>query len=355
MSEQQWFYRCWNGPEIGPLTLAQLKAAALSGELGPYNEGKEIRRADETEWKRVSRSLAALGENADRHRREYEQALEAMDVSWYPCWELETGMSDDIMPLDWPTRWAECGGRFYAGRMIAPKSDGIWQQIGNSTRYADGLDVPHFPFVMSAVSAYPVRREECLRLGVMTEAEVRGQESRAPDYAEYCAEMKEVAARFKPGELETIRAGLQTEIEASKVRLKAIGYDLETGRYDDATRAKMDADRAEARQREVAEKDRAFCNMKEVQRRLPLLKENYSATVAAELLILLTEAVEGGHIRRYPKWLGQAYRFTGEILELIGELTQAVEYYGCALKADPKAGVAQRMKALQAKLGTTGV
>ncbi len=43
----------------------------------------------------------------------------------------------------------------------------------------------------------------------------------------------------------------------------------------------------------------------------------------------------------------QAYRATAEVLEAMGEMAQAVEYYEYALQQNPKIGVERRLSALK--------
>ena len=349
MSTLQWYYRERNGPENGPLTLAQLKAAAMEGKLGPYEDAKEIRSTDETEWKRVSRWLAALEQYATNMRREYERAMGDDALFWFPAWELTRVAAADMddEARDWPSRWQKIGGKFYDGRMIARKEDPIWAALGSSQNFPDALDMIYEPFAFdSRYGTREVARRECEALGLLTEAD-----KVSPLTVRMNEGLKADASKFSKPELDAIMAGLDAEIAAGELRLKAQGYDLASRRYIEKPKTPEELEREAARQREAVEKNRAFCNVNEVRQRLPQLKAEYSATVATELMGLLTVAIEGGHLRAYPKWLGEAYRFKGEILELIGELRQAVEYYGCALKADPKCGVARRMKSLQAKLG----
>ena len=69
-------------------------------------------------------------------------------------------------PRDWPTRWQEAGGRFYEGRMIAPKNDIVWVLIS-----AFGTPYPPFDF-NSGMDVMDVRREEAVELGVIAEGQI---------------------------------------------------------------------------------------------------------------------------------------------------------------------------------------
>ena len=73
-------------------------------------------------------------------------------------------------PRDWPARWEEAGGQFFdgesdypEGRMVALKSDSIWEEIS-----AFGL--PYDPFdYNSGMSLRDIDRDEAVDLGLMDE------------------------------------------------------------------------------------------------------------------------------------------------------------------------------------------
>ena len=72
---------------------------------------------------------------------------------------------------DWPVRWNEQGGTFYAGvsdypegRMIAEVNSNIWQDLAN---YADGTGQPYPPFAFnSGMSVKPVSVADAKKLGL---------------------------------------------------------------------------------------------------------------------------------------------------------------------------------------------
>jgi hypothetical protein len=92
----------------------------------------------------------------------------------FPCWEL-VRVYDVRVPRDWEARWKEVGGsfvidgKFYGPfeetpwemddprereklklRMIAPKGDAIWGELGSSGNFDDALDVDHPPFAFNS-------------------------------------------------------------------------------------------------------------------------------------------------------------------------------------------------------------
>jgi len=66
----------------------------------------------------------------------------------FPCWEFlrlywrkhPRGETDKDNDEGWPQRWARCGGEFYDGRMIARKDSDLWEQLGDSGVWSDGMD-----------------------------------------------------------------------------------------------------------------------------------------------------------------------------------------------------------------------
>jgi hypothetical protein len=66
---------------------------------------------------------------------------------------------------DWPRRWADAGGKFYDGRMIARVDDPIWRRISR-------FDTPYPPFDYgSGMGTEIVSREEAEDLGVIEPGE----------------------------------------------------------------------------------------------------------------------------------------------------------------------------------------
>jgi hypothetical protein len=82
----------------------------------------------------------------------------------FPCWEL-VRVYPVRVPRDWPERWATVGGTMYEGRMIAPKGDAIWGELGSN--FDDSLDVDYPPFAFNSGMGWrDVTAAEADRLGV---------------------------------------------------------------------------------------------------------------------------------------------------------------------------------------------
>ena len=107
---------------------------------------------------------------------------EALDE--YPALELrrmfqrdvprgfKTGAKGALIPVpgdDWPSRWEAAGGELFDGRMIALKSDEVWQNLGDGEGgYDDTLGNPFPPFAFnSGFMTVDVSRKEAVTLGLI--------------------------------------------------------------------------------------------------------------------------------------------------------------------------------------------
>jgi hypothetical protein len=93
-----------------------------------------------------------------------------------PCWELirmvpvrmprrYTGSEASVDKTE--PRWTISGGRLFGGRMIAPKGDPVWGEMGSSGNFDDALNVDHPPFYFNSGMGWKeLLRTECLALGV---------------------------------------------------------------------------------------------------------------------------------------------------------------------------------------------
>jgi len=112
---------------------------------------------------------------------------EALDE--YPALELKrmfarhvprgfkVGPKGAIIPVpddDWPSRWEAAGGELTDdGRMVALKSDPIWQALGDGDGgYDDTLGNPFPPFAFnSGFMTFEVSRKEAVELGLLGQDE----------------------------------------------------------------------------------------------------------------------------------------------------------------------------------------
>jgi 8-oxo-dGTP pyrophosphatase MutT (NUDIX family) len=85
---------------------------------------------------------------------------------------FKVGKGGAILPdpdNDWPSRWEAAGGELVDGRMVALKSDPIWQALGDGDGgYEDTLGNPFAPFAFnSGFDTDEVSREDAVALGLM--------------------------------------------------------------------------------------------------------------------------------------------------------------------------------------------
>ncbi len=69
---------------------------------------------------------------------------------------------------DWAERWEAAGGEFIGDRMVALKTDPVWEKLGSSALFPDGLDNPWPPFAFnSGMDVRDVDRAEAEQLGLL--------------------------------------------------------------------------------------------------------------------------------------------------------------------------------------------
>lgn len=90
------------------------------------------------------------------------EATTAGALAAFPCQELVRVYEREV-PRDWVERWRAAGGHFYGGRMIALKSDKVWERI---SRF--GTPWPPFDF-NSGMGVEDIDRDEAVELGVIAE------------------------------------------------------------------------------------------------------------------------------------------------------------------------------------------
>lgn len=141
----------------------------------------------------------------------YAMGQDADMLDAFPAQEL-VRIEERELPRDWLRRWAEAGGKLFGGRMIALKTDPIWQRI---SRF--GTPYPPFDFG-SGMGVEDVSREEAEALGV-----IQAGQKVAPSLPDFNAQLEASATGIPPeimGKL--MRAfGNQIEAVAGKLRWRA--------------------------------------------------------------------------------------------------------------------------------------
>jgi len=90
----------------------------------------------------------------------WKQGQDPAVLDTWPAQEL-IRVIDSQEKRDWASRWADAGGQFYGGRMIALKNDPIWVAI---SRF--GLPYPPFDF-NSGMDVADIDRDEAIEIGLI--------------------------------------------------------------------------------------------------------------------------------------------------------------------------------------------
>jgi hypothetical protein len=81
----------------------------------------------------------------------YEQGQQVDVLDEFPAQEFyDTAPGDSKNRREWENRWLQAGGKFYDGRMIALKGDEVWNKLGDSDLFPDGLGNPYAPFAFNS-------------------------------------------------------------------------------------------------------------------------------------------------------------------------------------------------------------
>lgn len=98
----------------------------------------------------------------------YQEGQQSDILDEWPAQELIRVSEPRGKKRDWAERWAQVGGQFYDGRMIALKDDPIWQQLGDPSIFPDGLGNPYAPFAFSSgMRTRDIARDEAVALGLI--------------------------------------------------------------------------------------------------------------------------------------------------------------------------------------------
>lgn len=113
-----------------------------------------------------------IKESCTIHKRRWEHRTQRSTVFSFPAWELCLGGFWFESLEDWQSRWSDAGGRFYEGRMIAPKWSEVWNSL--SLLVPDTTGFPYPPFsTRSCVTWSDIDRDEAILLGLFSEAELQ--------------------------------------------------------------------------------------------------------------------------------------------------------------------------------------
>jgi tetratricopeptide (TPR) repeat protein len=417
-----------------------------------------------------------LTQNYDRTRIDEFPALELVRVydREVPR-DFKIGEGGKLVPVpddDWPSRWQaaakESGDNNAAqilqktGRMIALKSSGIWQALGDGAGgYDDTLGNAFAPFAFgSGMDTDEMSREDAVALGLMDDtdtaepatipspeqiaerfaaklrqylAKLQGEEQKrrsdpltfgtSDDLVELAQEKINSAEKLTPELIEEVKflvgkaidKGISEDDESLAYIYDAIGepekanvcrqgaasrhaaeildrgnsYTLiqaaesllanskeltpeiskqllglvekafERGvdeKYNLRTKAHAilvtvyqqmhEPEKAESHRQQYIESADGFWLLDDAKSQLAALGKEATVEAGARILDLLTKAVQKIP-DNFPNYHAEAYRTTAEVLEAIGDIAHAVEYYECALQKNPKIPVKRRLNALK--------
>jgi hypothetical protein len=160
------------------------------------------------------RSSARLGLIFDQQTRQaagfadWKSGQDADVLDAFPAQEL-VRVEERQVPRAWPSRWLAAGGRFFRGRMIAMKSDPVWEKI---SRF--GTPWPPFDFG-SGMGVRDVDRAEAEALGLLTAAEgVALVERRFNDGLEASV------SGWRPDEVSTLKGAFGDQVVERDGRLR---------------------------------------------------------------------------------------------------------------------------------------
>lgn len=154
------------------------------------------------------RRVRLILDTQERMAANYGRRREGMDdiARWqFPAYELVRIFDREEERGDWQRRFVMAGGELVEGRMIARKDDPVWDSLGSSAFFTDGLDNPYPPFAWgSGMGWRSVPREEAIALGVIAPDAM-------PEFtdAEFADELEVNAAQFDDDFLSALEAELE--------------------------------------------------------------------------------------------------------------------------------------------------
>lgn len=133
------------------------------------------------------------------------------DSLWqYPAYELireevrEVPRGELPGTQGWDERFVRAGGTLVDGRMVALKGDPIWDNLGDSNLFPDGIDASYPPYAFNSGMGWrEVPRAEAIELGLILPGQ-SGSVARTGDF--FTAEDQENLAGFTPAQLRDLVA-----------------------------------------------------------------------------------------------------------------------------------------------------
>lgn len=203
-----------NRNEFGALSdrskfIAELAKIAEAEGLAPKDPALRGRVTDITSEIRTGLIYRTQTEMAYGYTN-WKAGNDTAALNAFPAWEL-VRVEERVKKRDWLTRWQGAGGRLYGGRMIALKTDLVWERL---SRF--GTPWPPFDF-NSGMGVEDVSRRECIDLGLITP-----QTRLAPPAAgeDFNSRVEATARGLTNAELRSLKDdfGPQLQVQGSKVQ-----------------------------------------------------------------------------------------------------------------------------------------
>jgi len=145
----------------------RLELKKILAELDYRPEGEEGTIKDLSSDRRIDLVIETNTEIAQGYGH-WRQGQDEEVLDAWPAQELFRAESRE-QERDWVQRWRLAGGRVTSdGRMIALKNDAVWDLLGDTSLFPDGLGAPYPPFAFgSGMDVRDVSREEAVELGLI--------------------------------------------------------------------------------------------------------------------------------------------------------------------------------------------
>lgn len=207
------FYLFDAGEQCGPLDIAEFKRLWLSGTISSdayyWHDGL-------ASWQSLPLIITSIAERLKWSERNWKQGFTDAALFTYPWIEFIRIWPIEFGERDWAERWQRAGGAVHpTGRFLARKGAEVWDRLGSTELFSDGLDHPFPPFAFGSGFGWrEVSRNECFALGVIAaDEEVR------PKPADMNDGVKVSAKGYDADMIDALIAGLKAEVRADILTL----------------------------------------------------------------------------------------------------------------------------------------
>lgn len=270
--------------------------------------------------------------------RQFIQQNDPAVLEAFPALEL-TRFENRKIPRDWESRWriaARAANDSQAarvleshGRMVALKDSTIWDMLGNSSLFPDGLDKPYPPFAFdSGIWTQDVSYDDTEMLGLVDLSTKVKQHEILPPPSLLPIESERITAYFWNEPTTCDHCG---EVKSRRL-LSSCNECGETICPD--CKMKGCAGPGPPPPPDNAMQCFSIAAEKMMRRELPLAKN-----LAEQVLQWCNRAFEFGFAAHLRYFEARAHRMRGEALESLGQKEQALREYELAVEKDPQIGV----------------